>query len=317
MPSKDVKVIIVGAGVSGLSAATKLIEAGITNLEIFEASDRVGGRICSAELNGSKIELGAQWIHGQKGNSCFEIAKKLGICEDPAKETLEDLDATVVDEDGSFWDEDVAEEITDLFEEAQEDEEDYEQEQGETMGGYYDKIASKFLAGRSEDFRKKVLQYKDYFHRYHQSMDACDNWYEDSFEGTVHDYTDCEGNDMIALRGEHCYEDLLKRFLPEIPAGAISLDSKVEKIRLVGEKKVDIRLEDGRVSRADFVIVTISLGVLKSAEGLFVPKLPEEKRKAVEYMRFGTANKIHVDFGEDNVWWPLGGVYTCQTTEFF
>ncbi|RWS19400.1 hypothetical protein B4U80_14441, partial [Leptotrombidium deliense] len=39
----DVKVGIVGAGISGLYAALMLLELGI-NYEIFEASDRIGGR---------------------------------------------------------------------------------------------------------------------------------------------------------------------------------------------------------------------------------------------------------------------------------
>lgn len=39
------KVIIVGAGVSGIGAASKLMQNGITDITILEASDRIGGRI--------------------------------------------------------------------------------------------------------------------------------------------------------------------------------------------------------------------------------------------------------------------------------
>ena len=42
-PSKDFKVAIVGAGFSGLCAAIKLIEAGITNITIYEKAGAIGG----------------------------------------------------------------------------------------------------------------------------------------------------------------------------------------------------------------------------------------------------------------------------------
>lgn len=39
------KVIIIGAGVSGVSAACELLKSGFTDFIILEASDRIGGRI--------------------------------------------------------------------------------------------------------------------------------------------------------------------------------------------------------------------------------------------------------------------------------
>lgn len=39
------KILIIGAGLAGQSAAVKLIENGFENLEIFEAENRTGGRV--------------------------------------------------------------------------------------------------------------------------------------------------------------------------------------------------------------------------------------------------------------------------------
>ena len=39
------KVIIIGAGIAGLSAATKLLESGVNELIVIEARDRTGGRL--------------------------------------------------------------------------------------------------------------------------------------------------------------------------------------------------------------------------------------------------------------------------------
>lgn len=66
--------MIVGAGLSGYAAAAKLMEKGFKDLTILEAENRIGGRINSIAIDNNKfIDLGAQWVHGEKGNSIFEM----------------------------------------------------------------------------------------------------------------------------------------------------------------------------------------------------------------------------------------------------
>ena len=54
----EADVIIIGAGVSGLAAAAKLQERGLSYI-ILEGANRIGGRLCSKEWNGATIEAGA------------------------------------------------------------------------------------------------------------------------------------------------------------------------------------------------------------------------------------------------------------------
>jgi monoamine oxidase len=62
LSAKDFDVIIVGAGLAGLVAATDLDRAGVT-VHILEARGRVGGRVLSVELdNEVTIDLGGQWV---------------------------------------------------------------------------------------------------------------------------------------------------------------------------------------------------------------------------------------------------------------
>lgn len=47
---KNPRIVIVGAGVSGIAAASKLFENGFTNLILLEAENRIGGRIYTAKF---------------------------------------------------------------------------------------------------------------------------------------------------------------------------------------------------------------------------------------------------------------------------
>uniref|UniRef100_A0A8D8I1R7 Peroxisomal N(1)-acetyl-spermine/spermidine oxidase n=2 Tax=Culex pipiens TaxID=7175 RepID=A0A8D8I1R7_CULPI len=80
-PSKKrkYKVIIIGAGMAGLSSANHLAKNGCTDFAILEARNRVGGRIIGIDMGTQKVELGANWIHGVLGNPMFELAMQHGL----------------------------------------------------------------------------------------------------------------------------------------------------------------------------------------------------------------------------------------------
>ncbi|XBH86657.1 hypothetical protein VPH35_074279 [Triticum aestivum] len=67
------RVIIVGAGMSGISAGKRLSEAGITDLVILEATDHVGGRMRKHNFGGVSVEIGANWVEGVNGGKMNPI----------------------------------------------------------------------------------------------------------------------------------------------------------------------------------------------------------------------------------------------------
>lgn len=73
------KIVIIGAGVSGIAAASKLIENGFKNIQILEAEPNYGGRIQSKKFGDNFVELGAHWCHGEKGNIVYELANPLSL----------------------------------------------------------------------------------------------------------------------------------------------------------------------------------------------------------------------------------------------
>ncbi|KAK5126119.1 hypothetical protein LTR85_011474 [Meristemomyces frigidus] len=61
--------IVLGAGISGLACASRLLQhpsfrSKQNSLLVLEARDRIGGRIGSVQVNGNRLDTGANWIHG-------------------------------------------------------------------------------------------------------------------------------------------------------------------------------------------------------------------------------------------------------------
>lgn len=78
----DVDVVIIGGGLSGLSAAKDLAAAG-KSFAILEARDRVGGRVLNVEVsNGGVTEVGAEFV-GPTQDRVNALADSLGLSRYP------------------------------------------------------------------------------------------------------------------------------------------------------------------------------------------------------------------------------------------
>lgn len=86
--ARTADVIIVGAGIAGLAAASALTEQGY-NVKILEATHHIGGRIKTTKLaNGAIVDEGAHWVHTPDINPVTHIVRDERIAcaaTDPAK----------------------------------------------------------------------------------------------------------------------------------------------------------------------------------------------------------------------------------------
>ena len=83
--SVDADVLVLGAGIAGISAGKTLTDNNITNFLILEGMPDIGGRIRGVPFGGVNVELGANWIQGVLGgndteeNPLWPLKLKYGI----------------------------------------------------------------------------------------------------------------------------------------------------------------------------------------------------------------------------------------------
>ena len=106
-------VIVLGAGISGLVAASTLVQQG-AKVIILEAKNYIGGRIKTDQSLGACFEYGAGWIHGpSKENPIRNLADRsdssLFVTDDDSTELLnlsgEDIDEGIWDDIEEIWEE--------------------------------------------------------------------------------------------------------------------------------------------------------------------------------------------------------------------
>ena len=78
IPSKRAKVLIIGAGVTGIKAAETLYREGFDDFIVLEGKNYIGGRIYHELFEGNMVPLGAGWIHHiGKDNPIWKLSQKL------------------------------------------------------------------------------------------------------------------------------------------------------------------------------------------------------------------------------------------------
>lgn len=76
--------VVIGAGMSGLVCARELLQQGASKVIVLEASDRVGGRNLSVMYNGTRVDLGGQWLAPERMQpNIHALVRELGLGTHP------------------------------------------------------------------------------------------------------------------------------------------------------------------------------------------------------------------------------------------
>lgn len=285
----DYDVIIVGAGIAGLTAARQLANDGFEVL-ILEARDRLGGRIATDWSLGAPFEVGAGWIHGPEDNPLTDRPEAEGLTqfvtddnslavftatgEAINRPTLFALDARLKS---------AAEAIDDLLEEDM------------PLSVALDRYDPKLLADPL--FRWAMSAFVEFDTG--GPIEALSAAYFNADSAF-------EGDDTVVLEG---YDKLLPT---PGPAVDIVFEAIVSDIEYEEGDGAAVYVGD-EVFEADFAICTAPLGVLKADKIKFDPPLPSQIKSSINTIPMGTVTKLALAF--DVPFWDIDTQYFGAITE--
>lgn len=269
--TEDVDVVIIGAGLAGLGAATALRQQGRTAV-ILEAADRIGGRAWTAyppELGGVWFDMGAIWLHDAEHNPLVPIVAATGEPMLRSDETR--TERTFVG----------ARPATDV-------------ELADYAGAWqrFEAASDRLLPPGAPDLPLSAV------------ADALpdDPWAVtvESWEGSVVSTADAPGYSLLdwkrnVLRGSNVVPDggigaFVQRHLGQ--GLDIRLNTRVTHVAWNGPGgQVTVRSDRGTLT-ARSCIITISTGVLRAGAIAFTPALPPRTQDCLHALPMGLATKV-------------------------
>jgi monoamine oxidase len=279
------RVVVIGAGVAGLMAAKTLQSHGRI-VTVIDARDRIGGRVWTADLGGTPVDLGAQWIEGINGNPLTEFCRREKI--KTARSNEESI--RVFDSDGSRFGAEEASGLNRWCKEVLQRLEEFSE--SNSNAGQSDMTIAEAL--RRLDAGREATDRQRRFLKWAVALNV--------------EATEGDDADRLSLRNYQTDEETESFDGPQhiLPAGfgqitkllAAGLD-----IRL-GRRATSVLYEAGGVRvvcegeefQADRAVVTLPLGVLKAGHVKFHPNLPKRKLAAIAALGVAAAHKVVLRF---------------------
>lgn len=282
----DYDVVIIGAGISGMTAARLLAREGPgLKVLILEARDRVGGRVYShvdRELVHHGVEMGAQMIHGSKV-ATWELIREYGIQTRaiPGYGSKHNLEFSP----GGIAVESNAQAIEAAWAKAEAGYGSYSG-QDVSWGQFLDTLELTALEKLHLGTAAQSFSAEPEAISYHSVLEA-----EPAWEETV-------DQNFQVIGG---YSTLAKKLAADL-TGQIDLSSEVNGVywrpEVVGVSfRANGRTQTLTTKR---LIITAPIGVLQSGTLTFEPRLPDWKQASIDAMEMGNAVVVNMLFQVEN-----------------
>lgn len=295
----EVEFAIIGAGVSGLKAASDLAaKYGPRSVAILEAQDRIGGRVKAASTSkiGASYDLGAAWFHDALTNCVLHECLADGSFS-PSEGYFDDGPMGFYSESGliDLYDLKIETLVADFeqwLDVKYSDLDVKDKPLTEALREYTQRYSA-LLRDAEADVVRRAARYLEL-------------WYGISQWDISAKYASMshQGRNFYNKRG---YSFLVEKLRKELKDVEIRLNVQVARIErdIKGPKRHRIRTKDGGEILANYVVVTIPQSVLALKEGPHAvewkPPLPQTMLDALDSISFGSLGKVIFEF--DSVWW--------------
>ncbi|KAL8028588.1 hypothetical protein ABFX02_14G170400 [Erythranthe guttata] len=281
-------VLVIGAGISGITAAKVLAENGVDDFVILEAAERIGGRIKKEEFGGVTVELGAGWIAGVGGkevNPVWELARECNLRT--CFSDYSNARYNIYDDNGKIFPSGVA---SDSYNKAVESAIQKLRNQVSNPNANETPLAPKSPIDLAIDF---IL-----------------HDFEMAEVEPISTFVDF-GEKEFLVADERGYEHFLYKMAESFLSSSYGkiTDSRLKLNQIIRElhhsrNGIIVKTEDGCIYEADYVVLSVSIGVLQSQLISFSPPLPRWKTEAISNIDIMVYTKVFLKFPRK--FWPCG-----------
>lgn len=266
--ARQYDVIIVGAGMAGLTAAKEISKAG-HSFVVLEATNRIGGRaLTDTKSFGFPLDKGAAWFHDVPNNPLVPIADKMGfhrvhtelngpIFIDGRRATASEMEQYSK----------TAELVAHAMKEAADRKED--------------RAASEFFPSDAP-FSGLIAS----------NFGPLENGSDLEVSSSIDTIEFGTGHDDFLQEGLGTF---VAAFGKDVP---VELGQQVDRVDY-RSNRVEVHTTKGKLFQGKTVLLTVSTGVLASGKIKFNPELPKWKLDAIAGLPMGLLTKIVIEFKSD------------------
>lgn len=300
-------VIILGAGIAGISTARALIsEYNITDVLLLEARPSIGGRAHTEHLTNSKtghrttVEKGCNWVQGYGHENITKLAKKWGLKTQSQNYSslawfegtrgIDPSDASIAP--GRFLRDDELD-FGDDYDNVADHMEGYiDSRMGKKQVDITARAGLSILDWLPKTPLQKLYEWFSVDFTFAQPPEICSLY-------NTFSVSEEEDEDQLVI-DQRGYKYIFEQELKEAFGGTLNdkrlhLDTTVQNINYTGGSP-RIKTDKGTFTARKHVVVTFSIGVLQDNRVTWTPRMPDWKKEAIYSFAMALYQKIFLLF---------------------